>query len=101
MIYIGQTGEELRSRFSKHRYDAKNRPQNCELAKHVQSHPNHDFDQDIEVSVLKIGFRNSEERRRAEDKMVCALGCLVPTGINEQQALGDYAREMYDIHQAI
>ena len=101
MIYIGQTGEELKSRFNKHRYDAKKRPKNCELAKHIQSHPNHDFDQDIEVSILKIGFKNSDERRRAEDKMVCSLGCLVPTGINEQQALGDYAKEMYDIHQNI
>ena len=30
--YIGNTGEELRERFSKHRYDAKNRPDNNELA---------------------------------------------------------------------
>lgn len=101
MIYIGQTGKELNSRFSKHRYDAKKRPKNCELAQHVQSHPDYDFDKDIEVSILKIGFRNAEERKREEDKLVCRLGCLTPTGINELQALGDYAREMYDIHQNI
>ena len=101
MVYIGQTGDELKSRFNKHRYDAKKRPKNCELAKHIQSHPNPDFDQDIEISILKIGFKNSDERRRAEDKMVCCLGCLTPDGINEQQALGDYAKEMYDVHQII
>ena len=73
---------------------------NCELAKHIQSHPNHDFDQGIEISILKIGFKNPEERRRAEDKMVCSLGCLSPDdGINEQQALGDYIKEMYSLHQ--
>ena len=101
MVYIGQTGEELKSRFNKHRYDAKKRPKNCELAKHVQSHPDYDFDKDIEVSILKIGFKNADERKREEDKLVCHLGSLVPTGINELQALGDYAREMYDIHQNI
>ena len=100
-IYVGQTGEELKSRFNKHRYDAKKRPKNCELAKHVQSHPGHDFDTDIEVSILKIGFKNADERRRSEDKMTCQLGTLIPTGINEAQALGDYAREMYDISQNI
>ena len=29
-IYIGNIGEELRERFSKHRYDAKNRPDNSQ-----------------------------------------------------------------------
>ena len=35
ILYVGETKEELRIRFSKHRYDAKKRPDNCELATHV------------------------------------------------------------------
>ena len=35
-IYIGNNGEELRERFSKHSYDAKNRPDNNELAAHIR-----------------------------------------------------------------
>ena len=37
-IYIGNTGEELRERFSKHRYDAKTRPDSNELAAHINKH---------------------------------------------------------------
>ena len=36
-IYIGNTGEELRERFSKSGYNAKNRPDNNELAVHTQA----------------------------------------------------------------
>ena len=34
VLYIGHTGEQLSERFSKHRYDIKNKPDNSELAKH-------------------------------------------------------------------
>ena len=101
LVYIGHTGEELRTRISKHRYDAKNRPKNCELAKHVQSNPGHSFDEDIKFSILRIGLKNQNDREREEDKVVCRLGTLFPTGINEMQGLHDYAKEMYDFHQRI
>ena len=58
----------------------------------MQSHPKHDFDTDIEVSLDKIGFKNADERRRSEDKITYKLGTLFPTGINEAQVLRDYAR---------
>ena len=32
-LYIGDTGEQLAQRFSKHCYDIKNRPDNSDLAK--------------------------------------------------------------------
>ena len=51
-IYIGNTGEELRERFSKHMYKAKNRPDNNELTAHIHKHQ-HEFDKDIEVLILK------------------------------------------------
>ena len=49
-IYFGNTGEELRERFSKYRYDAKNRPDNNELKAHIHKHELH---KDIEVLILK------------------------------------------------
>ena len=42
-LYIGQTGSQLRDRFSKHRYDFKRRPENNELTAHFHHH-NHDFE---------------------------------------------------------
>ena len=101
LIYVGHTGEAIKTRFSKHRWDAKNRPNNSELAKHIHSRSDHDFDRDIEISIIKIGFKNTEERERAEDKIACLLGSVAPTGINEIHALGDYAKEMYNLHQHI
>ena len=51
--------------------------------------------------MIKIGFKNLDERKRAEDRAACKLGCITPTGINEMHALGDYAKEMYDLYQNI
>ena len=49
-IYIGNTREELRERFSKHRYDGKNRADNNDLVAHIHNHQ-HEFDTDIEVFI--------------------------------------------------
>ena len=51
-IYIGNIGEELRERFSKQRYDAKNRPDSNELTTHIHKHQ-HEVDKNIEVLILK------------------------------------------------
>ena len=101
LLYVGHTGEAIKTRFSKHRWDSKNRPKNCELGKHIYDNEDHDFDRDVEISVIKIGFKNLDERKRAEDRAACKLGCITPTGINEMHALGDYAKEMYDLYQNI
>ena len=60
-IYIGNTGEELRERFSKHRYDTKNRPDNNELTAHIHKHQ-HEFDKNIEVLILKGNLYQKHER---------------------------------------
>ena len=96
MIYIGETGEPLKIRICKHRYDANKRPDNCELASHVHK-MGHDFDKDIEFLILKQGFKSKEERKFYEDKIICKLGTLIPEGLNKD--LDHYGREMYDIHQ--
>ena len=96
-------GKELRSRFCDHRYDAKRRPDNCELSDHIHRH-HHDFETDIEVTILKQGFKSPEERKYWEDKFICILGSKdestilsEKTGLNKK--LGNYAKEMYQLHQ--
>jgi len=89
-IYVGQTGEQLKERFSKHRYDAKKRPDNSELAEHF--HKDHSFDKDLEVLILQSGLTKSEsQREHAEDRWICRLQTMKPTGIN--QKIQQYARD--------
>ena len=98
LIYIGETQDPLRTRFSKHRYDSKKRPDNCELAKHMFDHK-HDFEKDLEITVLKQGFKSAQERKYYEDKFVCLLGTLGPNdGMNALSKLGGYAKEMYSMY---
>ena len=91
-IYVGQTGEQLSDRFSKHRYDIKNRPNNSELAGHF--HKDHDLDTDLRVTILQqLENDNSLERTYHEDRWICRLQTLAPNGIN--QDTNGYAKEMY------
>ena len=62
LIYIGETGKELRKRFCDHRFDTKSRPDNNEFADYVDSR-SHNFETDIEVCILKRDFKSGEERK--------------------------------------
>ena len=92
--YIGNTGEELRERFSKNRYDAKNRSDDNELAAHIHKHQ-HEFDKDIEVLILKGDLHQKHEREFWEDKFICLLATIAPTGLNIE--LKHYGRELYKV----
>ena len=92
-IYIGNTGKELRERFSKHSHDVKNRPDNNELAAHIHKHQ-HEFDKDIEVLILKGNLHQKLERELWEDKFIYLLGTKAPTGLNIE--LKHYGRELYE-----
>jgi len=98
LLYIGHTGEALKDRVNKHRYDAKKRPHNNELATHVNQHE-HDFNNDIDFCVLKKGIINEKERILYEDKFICQLGTIQPTGLNID--IGPYGNEMYEITQVL
>ena len=95
---LGETSEELRSRFNKHRYDAKERPGNCDLAEDVYNKQQY-VDKDIEIFILKQGFKSAEERRFSEDKFICAFGSYTPDGLNKKR--GNYVKEMYSFHQEL
>ena len=59
--------------FSKHRYDAKNKPDNNELEAHIHKHQ-HKFVKDIEVLTFKGNLHQKNERELREDKFICFLG---------------------------
>ena len=81
---------------SKHRHDAKHRPDNNELAAHL--HVGHNFDNDIEVFVLQSGIMTEPEREFHEDKWICRLQTLSPHGgINSK--INQYAKDMYGIYK--
>ena len=96
-IYIGHTGDQIKERFHKHRYDAKSRPDNSELAEHFSTA--HNFDNDIDVTILKHDLPTKEEREYHEDRMICFLGTKNPTGIN--QSMKAYGREVYAFAQKL
>ena len=91
-IYVGQTGDTLCDRFSKHRYDIKKRPDNSELAEHF--HKNHQ-DGDLKVLILQTGLSKSRAQREYfEDKWICTLQTLQSSGINKE--LHQYGKDMYE-----
>ena len=94
-LLLGQTGEELRERFSKHRYDAQKRPENNELDSHIYEH-GENFDKDIDITILKSDIHNTNEREILEDKFIYILGTKSPTGLNRD--LNHYGNELYETY---
>ena len=73
-VCVGQTGSSLASRFSKHRHDIKQRPDNSEIAEHF--HKDHS-DGDMKVMILQTGLSKSQEQREHfEDRWICRLQSL-------------------------
>ena len=98
LLYIGHTGEELSVRMSKHRYDFLKRPNNNELAKHLRESP-HDFEKDVEVSIIKQNVTTAQHRELIEDRFICKLGTLQPNGMN--LSLHQYGEDMYGSYQNV
>ena len=90
-LYVGQTGERLKDRMAKHRYDCKSRPKNTELSSHFEK--NHDPEKDMEIHILQTGLTKLEERDHYEDRWICLLQTLQPCGINKD--VHAYAACMY------
>ena len=71
VLFIGHTEEQLSERFSKHRYDIKNRPDNSELAKHF--HESDNSNDDLNITILQNNIKTAAARRYHEDKWMCKL----------------------------
>ena len=84
----------MKKRYSKHKYDARERPEQNEFATHC--HRDHDLERDdIEISILDYGEKTIQGRERLEDKYMCRLQTLEPTGMNVRA--GPYVKEMYQL----
>ena len=93
-IYVGHTGESLKSRFNKHRWDIKHRPGNSELAEHF--HNNHQ-DKDLEVTILQTALPDENERVHFEDKWICKLQTYKDLNTD----LHPYAKDMYGCYNKV
>ena len=91
MLYVGQTGEPLQTRMSKHRYDCRKRPGNCALAQHF--HKEHDPEKNMDIYILQTGLVTEAEREFHEDRWICRLQTMEPSGINKE--LHQFGHEMY------
>lgn len=102
LCYVGQTGNKLSDRFSKHRYDCVYnhlcRPENCELSEHFHKN-GHDFEKDLGVVILEQLSKDSSSQalKHYEDRWICKLQTMQPNGINVD--VGWYAKEMYTCYQ--
>ena len=73
-LYIGQTGDRLQDRMSKHKYDIRKWPENSELAE--QLHLNHEPKKHMEVFILQTGLKTEVEREFFEDRRICHVQTL-------------------------
>ena len=64
----------MRVRYSKHKYDVKNRPDQNEFSQHCKK--NHDLEKDIEIYILERLIPLIQARERMEDKYICKLKTL-------------------------
>ena len=84
-------------RFSKHKYDIKKRPEQNELSTHCAN--NHDPEKDLEVSILDSDLKDVQQRKFMEDRFICRLQTLQPTGMNSE--IGPYGIEMYQCWKSV
>ena len=94
-IYIGHTGKCMAERWSKHKYDIVNRPDQNELSKHC--HRNHDIEKDIEIFILDYGYDRLEERERMVERYICRLQTHQSNKGGMNLDTHAYAKEMYKL----
>ena len=70
-MYIGDTGEQLSERFSKHRLDIKSKSDNSELAKKFQE--SHNINDNPNATILKNNIKIQAARRYHENEWICKL----------------------------
>ena len=95
LLYVGQTGDNMKKRFGQHKYDIKKRPDQNELAKHFKmcKHDTEDIMGNLECFIIDHGLHEQNARKRVEDRTICRLQTMGSSGLNE--LVGPYAKEMY------
>ena len=98
-IYIGHTGQTIATRWSKHKYDIVNRPEQNELTKHCCR--GHNIERDLEVIILDYGYHRLDERERMEDRYICRLQTHQSNKGGMNNDMHAYAKEMYQLWSRI
>ena len=79
-IYIGETGRRLGDRFREHLRSTRQANTDLPVGRHFTS-PSHACT-DMLVSVIRSGFRDAQDRRRFEARMIFKHKTLHPGGLN-------------------
>ncbi len=82
MLYIGETGRQLRTRFGEHRRAVSANDANQPVARHFNSGSHCISDMKIRALCPISGSNNS--RKRQEMRLISKLGTVHPLGINER-----------------
>ena len=81
VLYTGQTGGKLSTRFGGHRSDVIHYPERCELAKHY--HENDcEITKDLRITILEHVQNNEGVRLHKEAKWMTRLQTIAPNGLN-------------------
>ncbi len=81
MLYIGETGRQLRTRFGEHRRAVSANDANQPVARHFNS-GSHCIS-DIKIRALCSISGSNDSRKRQEMRLISKLGTVHPLGINE------------------
>ena len=94
-IYYCNTGEEVRKKSIKHRYDAKNRSNNNKVAAHIHRYQ-HEFDEDIEYWYqMEIYIKSMKKNYgKTNSYAYSLLNTNAPTELNIK--LEHYRRQLYE-----
>ncbi len=82
MLYIGETGRQLRTRFGEHRRAVSANDANQPVARHFNSGSHCISDMKIRALCPISGSKDS--RKRQEMRLISKLGTVHPLGINER-----------------
>ena len=82
MIYIGETGSPLMTRFGEHRHAVCANDASQQVARHFNSGSH--VVSDMKISALCPISGSKDNRKRHEMRLISKLGTLHPLGINER-----------------
>ena len=82
MLYIGETGRQLRTRFGEHRRAVSANDANQPVARHFNSGSH--CTSDMKIRALCPISGSNDSRKRQEMRLISKLGTVHPLGINER-----------------
>ena len=82
MLYVGETGRSLRTRFGEHRHAVIGNDANQPVARHFNT-GNHSAS-DREIRALRPISGSNDSRERHEMRLISKLDTVHPYGINER-----------------